>query len=173
MSNSIPLTLTPERKGRQLVRFVQPLPDGFLLRGSGLALKTDTHTVTAAARVLSSYPDSGSARAALVTCSCCFPDAEPLSVFLTPVQADAKPPLDALISLVGNQLCVKRSGMKEVAARLLVPGDSGIAEAVPETVEHNAHCLWQTFEVEDPVFPYTVDVRVFSDGTVCALILLQ
>lgn len=157
-------------QGRQLVRFAQPFADGFLPKGSELQVQCGGKKVTASHRVLTRYPKSGCARAALVTFLYDFVGM-PVSVEMQATEEKKSVALPAQVEVTQEYIAVDSPESGEVRVRLTGPEIIGEPEA--HTVEHNTHCLWKSFRFEGDQTSHIIDIRVFADGTVCLMRMFQ
>jgi len=178
------IQVTPEADGMQLQRLSLPLPDGFLPAGKTLAVSDGSTRITASVRVLTWHPrvDDGndtlpalaSARRALVTFPYEGKAGQPVTLTLTPITETAPTPcLPVAVTVDGDRLHIAYRNGPTLDATLIAPPASDPRSVLIQTVESNAHYLWQLYRIDDAEWSRIFDVRVDALGTVTVTACLQ
>lgn len=169
------IRISPAASGQQLVRQSMPLPAGFLREGQSLLVSDGQHHVPASVRALTQHPRDGSVRRAMLTFVYTFESTEPVRFTLTPVaeKSTNRLPFPATVRVRGEKVTIAYAGGARLTAHLLAPPRSTSEPARVETVEQNAHFLWQRVILPDPQWARIIEVRADVLGCVLVVAHLQ
>lgn len=131
--------------------------------------------VPASVRALTQHPRDGSVRRAMVTFVYTFESTEPVRFMLTPVAGKSTSRLSfpATVRVSGEKVTIAYEGGASLTAHLLAPPRSTSEPARVETVEENAHFLWQRVILPDPQWTRIIEVRADVLGCVLVVAHLQ
>lgn len=171
---AITIEMTPTAKGKQLVRFSQPFPKGFLKKGDPLEIYDRVNGYEPSLRVLTTYSDSEYIRCAVITFLYEFKNIEPIKFELVNAE-ERSPNTDAHVNksnfpidliVDSTSVTIYHGDTKTITAALVAPSlESGITPEIV-VVEQNDHYMWKNFYFDDRFFPRTIEVRASIDGTV-------
>jgi hypothetical protein len=169
------ICITPAATGRQLVRQSLPLPVGFLQEGQSLLVSDGKHSLPASVRVLTRHPKDGSARRAMVTFVYTFESTAPVRFQLTAAPEESRSSLafPVTVRISGERLTIAYEDGATFTAQLLAPQRSTSQRARVETIEHNAHFLWQRVILPDTHWTRLIEVRADVLGGVAVIAHLQ
>lgn len=167
--------VVPVTTGRQLVRQSLPLPAGFLRDGQSLLVSDGKNNMPASVRVLTQHPRDRSARRAMVTFVYTFQSIQPTRFRLLPVAEEVDNHLRSAVTVRvhGEQVTIAYEEGATFTAQLLAPPRSTSQQARVETVEENAHFLWQRITLPDPQWTRIIEVRADVLGCVTVIAHLQ
>ena len=167
--------ISPATLGRQVVRQSLPLPVGLLREGQSLLVSDGKNRIPASVRPLTRHPRDGSVRRAMVTFVYTFESTKPVRFTLTPVAEKSANRLSfpATVRVSGEKVTIAYEGGARLTAHLLAPPRSTSEPAYVETVEQNAHFLWQRVILPDPQWARIIEVRADVLGCVLVVAHLQ
>lgn len=177
--SEIRIAIVPAAQGRQIVRLSLPCPRGLLREGQGLSVRDHQNEMVAAVRSLTWHPTIGqeprSVRMVMVTFPYVFQGQQPVPLILraTPATGDRPFRSPAHVKVLNDTVTIAYSDGHTFEARLLAPALTPPIESQTDTVESNAHFLWQRTRFSDTQWPRVIEVRVDAMGTVAVVAHLQ
>lgn len=167
--------IAPLTTGRQLVRQSLPFPAGFLREGQSLLVSDGKNNIPASVRVLTRHPRDRSARRAMVTFVYTFQNTEPVRFRLIPTteKNDNHLRLPVAVRVREERVTIAYREGPALIARLLAPPRTLPQPMRAETVEENAHYLWQRYVLPDSQWTRIIEVRADVLGGVTVIAHLQ
>lgn len=167
--------IAPATPGRQVVRQSLPFPAGFLREGQSLLVSDGKNNIAASVRVLTRHPRDRSVRRAMVTFVYTFENTAPVRFQLTAVSEESGSSIafPVTVRISGERVTIAYEDGATFTAQLLAPQRSTSQRARVETIEQNAHFLWQRVILPHPQWTRVIEVRADALGCVAVIAHLQ